>query len=367
MFELDQQIAQEIVDRAMGILSCNINVMDSQGLILASAEQGRVNTRHEGAQLVLANQRAVEIDPGAAASLRGVQGGVNLPLSIGGQVVGVIGLSGSPDEVRTYAELMKMAAEMLLSQHYDNLQLRMADRCSAILESIVYDAELLDRTLAEAKRLGLKPHLKRSPYLIEFSSSFNQDAAREWLARQRPDCWCLSLHDNQILWCVPSGGEAVDVCLPDALRQQGYVVNRVVMDTTRIATTELRTRMQQLLDLSAYAQEKLQSVQWLDLTQHRIPAALWRYRTDPGMGELLSPFQRLIEADTNGLLRKTLTCWFDHAFDGPSCAAALAIHRNSLRNRLERITDVSGIDFSTPDGLVILYLGLKLSLEQSSS
>ena len=55
MFELDHDLAQDIVDRAMAILPYNVNVMDSQGLILGSGEPERINTRHEGAQLVLAN------------------------------------------------------------------------------------------------------------------------------------------------------------------------------------------------------------------------------------------------------------------------------------------------------------------------
>ncbi len=36
MFELDHALAQEIVDRTMAILPHNVNVMDSQGLILGS-------------------------------------------------------------------------------------------------------------------------------------------------------------------------------------------------------------------------------------------------------------------------------------------------------------------------------------------
>ena len=49
MFELDHDLAQDIVDRAMAILPYNVNVMDSQGLILGSGEPERINTRHEGA------------------------------------------------------------------------------------------------------------------------------------------------------------------------------------------------------------------------------------------------------------------------------------------------------------------------------
>ena len=36
MFELDHDLAQDIVDRTMAILPYNVNVMDSQGLILGS-------------------------------------------------------------------------------------------------------------------------------------------------------------------------------------------------------------------------------------------------------------------------------------------------------------------------------------------
>jgi len=82
MFDLDHSLAQEIVDRAMAILPRNVNVMDSQGLIIGTGEAERLYTRHEGAQLVLANSRAVEIDNAAAGALRGVQEGVNFPLCV---------------------------------------------------------------------------------------------------------------------------------------------------------------------------------------------------------------------------------------------------------------------------------------------
>ncbi|HCP29871.1 MAG TPA: CdaR family transcriptional regulator, partial [Pseudomonas sp.] len=116
MFELDHDLAQDIVDRAMAILPCNVNVMDSHGLILGSGEPERVNTRHEGAQLVLANGRIVELDQEAARCLKGVQPGVNLPLMLDDRLMGVLGLTGDPQQVRVDAELVRMTAEMLLAQ-----------------------------------------------------------------------------------------------------------------------------------------------------------------------------------------------------------------------------------------------------------
>ncbi|HMU17861.1 MAG TPA: sugar diacid recognition domain-containing protein, partial [Thauera aminoaromatica] len=66
MFLLDASLAQSIVDRAMQILRTNVNVMDERGLIIASGDRARIGSRHEGALLVLAQGRAVEVDAAVA-------------------------------------------------------------------------------------------------------------------------------------------------------------------------------------------------------------------------------------------------------------------------------------------------------------
>jgi carbohydrate diacid regulator len=47
--------------------------------------------------------------------------------------------------------------------------------------------------------------------------------------------------------------------------------------------------------------------------------------------------------------------------DNPcECADALGIHRNSLRYRMERIAELSGVDPLRLDGMLALYLGVQL-------
>lgn len=98
----------------MAILPHNLNLMDSEGLILGSGDADPINTRHEAAQLVFANGRAVEVDANGAQALRNVKPGVNVPLMLEGQLVGVIGGRHSTKE----ASLIRMTAEMLLSQRF---------------------------------------------------------------------------------------------------------------------------------------------------------------------------------------------------------------------------------------------------------
>ena len=171
MFDLDHSLAQEIADRAMAILPRNVNVMDSQGLIIGTGEAERLYTRHEGAQLVLANNRAVEIDSAAAGALRGVQEGVNLPLCLDGQLIGVIGVSGDPEEVRTFAEMVRMTAEMLVAQRNDQQhQIWLQKRTEDVLSAILLSGQSAHRAIVEAQRLGLKPDLRRTAILLELAN-----------------------------------------------------------------------------------------------------------------------------------------------------------------------------------------------------
>lgn len=64
--QLDQRTARLIVQRAMQILSYSVNVMNAQGVIIASGDPQRVNQRHEGAVLALTENRIVEIDEATA-------------------------------------------------------------------------------------------------------------------------------------------------------------------------------------------------------------------------------------------------------------------------------------------------------------
>lgn len=115
-YHLDAKLAQQIVARTMQIIDSNVNVMDGRGKIIGSGDDQRLGELHEGALLAISQERIVDIDEGVARHLHGVRPGINLPLRIDGQIVGVIGLTGNPLQLRQYGELVCMTAEMMLEQ-----------------------------------------------------------------------------------------------------------------------------------------------------------------------------------------------------------------------------------------------------------
>ena len=116
MITIEPRLAQEIVTRTMKIIAVSVNVMNTHGVIIGSGEPARIGDLHAGAQLAIAQRRTVEIDSAATRKLPGVKPGVNLPLSVRGQICGVVGLSGEPDAVRQFGELVRVTAEMILEQ-----------------------------------------------------------------------------------------------------------------------------------------------------------------------------------------------------------------------------------------------------------
>ncbi len=192
----------------MAILPYNVNVMDSQGLILGSGEPERINTRHEGAQLVLANGRVVEIDAQTAIHLKGVQPGINLPLLLDQRLIGGLGITGEPEQLRTYAELVRMTAEMLVGQRNQQAEQQWRrQRCDDLLALLLSEAGDSPRLLDEAQQLGLKPQLTRVPYLFELGMEHGPgqtvEALSAWLMSRYPDSWCVSSAKSSLLWCRP--------------------------------------------------------------------------------------------------------------------------------------------------------------------
>ncbi len=76
--------------------------------------------------------------------------------------------------------------------------------------------------------------------------------------------------------------------------------------------------------------------------------------------ELSRPLQKLKSHDANGLLIKTLKVWYLNSTNNTLTAKKLFIHRNTLDYRLNKITDICGLDLSNFDDKLLLYISIQL-------
>jgi carbohydrate diacid regulator len=379
MAYLSSQLAQSIVDRTMKIIDSNVNIMNVKGEIIGSGNLERLGEIHEGALLVLSQNRVVEIDEAVANQLHGVRPGVNLPLYANGEIIGVIGLTGSPAALRQYGELVRMTAEMMVEQA--SLLLLLAQE-SRFREELVLDL-IRSETLAPgmtswAQRLGVDLEQARVVAVIEVDSGqLGVDAAREEL-RNLQTLLAYPERDNLVatvsltelvvlkpalnhrgVWDLESHRHRVDDLL-SRMTERTRLSVRIALGnyfpgaggiarSYRTASTALK--------IGSFRAPQQQAFFYQDLM---LPVLLESLRSGWQAEELMQPLLRLKKHDNNAVLQRTLAGWFAHQTQTTATASALCVHRNTLEYRLNRIAEITGLDLARFDNRLLLYIALQL-------
>lgn len=378
-YHLDAKLAREIVARTMQIIDSNINVMDDRGRIIGSGDPERLGELHEGALLVLSQARVVDIDDAVARHLHGVRPGINLPLRVDGKIVGVIGLTGNPAQLRQYGELVCMTAEMMLEQARLMSMLAQDSRFrEELVLNLIRTEELSPALMEWAHRLGIDPNQPRVAAVVEVDSGqLGVDSAMAELQQLQA---LLTLPERDNLIAIVSLSEMV--VLKPALNNHGRwdaedhrrrvenLLSRMnessrlrvrialgnyfsgpgcLVRSYRTARTTMAVGKQRMPGRRAYYYQDLM-----------LPVLLGSLRSGWQADELARPLERLKAMDGNGLLLRTLNAWFLNNVQPTATAKALYIHRNTLEYRLNRISELTGLNLANFDARLLLYVGLQL-------
>ncbi|MCP1438045.1 carbohydrate diacid regulator [Erwinia persicina] len=381
-YHLDARLAQEIVARTMKIIDSNVNVMDARGRIIGSGDRERIGEMHEGALLALSQARIVDIDEAVARHLHGVRPGINLPMRIDGEIVGVIGLTGEPESLRHYGELVCMTAEMMLEQAR---LLHMLAQDSRLREELVLNlirSDTLSPALNEwAQRLRIDLNQPRVVAVVEVDSGqLGVDSAMSELQQLQT---LLTTPERDNLIAIVSLTEMVVLkpafnshgrfdaedhrkrvaLLQSRMKENGHLRMRIALGNFftgpgSIARSYRTARTTMLVGKQRMPEER--SYFYQDLV---LPVLLDSLRGGWQAGELSRPLAKLKAMDNNGLLRRTLIAWFSHNVQPSATAKALYIHRNTLEYRLNRISELTGLNLSSFDDRLLLYVALQLDDE----
>ena len=119
---ITREAASQIVEAVKEVCSRDINYISPTGIIMASTNPARIGTWHSIAMQAAKEQRTIEIAPGEEGE--GTQPGINLPLFHEGEVICVIGITGSPEEVRRYAFLASSMTKLLIREQVQGDSIR---------------------------------------------------------------------------------------------------------------------------------------------------------------------------------------------------------------------------------------------------
>ncbi len=109
-------LAKKILNEVESLITENIIVVNSEGTIIASTDKSRVGVLHEGAKIVMNTKEKLYITNELAKKLEGVRPGINLPIIYEKDVIGVIGITGIPNDVEHFAELIRGMTELIIRE-----------------------------------------------------------------------------------------------------------------------------------------------------------------------------------------------------------------------------------------------------------
>lgn len=366
---LEEATARQIVQRAMSIIHHSVNVMDSNGVIIASGNASRLYERHEGAVLALTENRVVEIDEATARNLRGVQPGINLPFSFRNQLIGAIGISGDPAQVRAYGELVKMAAELMLEQAAMLDQHQWEKRYREELANQLLQGQSEPGSREEmAAYLGLDLQQPRIVWIVELNEPQPQllrGLLAELESSQREALIAMTSFDELVLLrpaCLKQGIWDAQLERKQAQHLQHELQKRFNLRLIVGGFFTGEEGIHRSIQTARAAQTLARRLKWqqhlLFYHDYPLPSLLCDLGEDWRAQELSRPWLHLSGQDEKGVLRNTLRQYLQHNGDQTKTAAQLHIHVNTLRYRLQSIEKHTGLKINQLADVLQLYIGM---------
>lgn len=343
MMKLTRQIAESVVERMMDAVPYNINIMNNKGIIIASGDVNRIGKLHEGAVDAINRNKLNFIyeDNG------GAKPGVNMPIYFSENLMGVIGISGSPKEVVNFASIVKATAELLIKQEYMFNKRRIKEQ---LQEEFLYQWSYLgdeydENFMQRANVLGIDLDIKRIAVIV---IGKDKQAMLKTIKRYICECeYIIPFNADAILVFMRSDKNTFRriLNLYDVLKHNVKIgvgleentINNSVHQALR--AIEINDKLSFEYKICNYMEFK-----FIDIIAR-----------NNKLEDSMDIIERL-ESSGNLELIRTLIIYIVLNCEGAATSERLHIHRNSLSYRLRKIHKITGKDPKNVVDLLELFV-----------
>ena len=366
--------AQIIVDEVKASLHRDINFMNEEGVIIASTNPARLGVLHRGARRVL--REGLEQLVVTEATDDGMLPGINLPIQMGGQKIGVIGITGDPAEVSAFGGVIQKMTEIMLEyiekkeeesvlddarlqfiEHWlfsEKIDLRELEVRGTFFGLditapwVVFFLNLLPREEDSGRLPALtdNPELKHSHYLRSIRDVLGDT----------PQSFCFS-YGSGIVILLQTGHTDTAAGLINRVRQElmasfGVVVSGGISSAAK-APLDIRRCFREAQTAAYVAREghRERIVRYDETSLEFIARSI-----DPSIGRNLADivfFSCQPEEITEFV--ETIRLYFAEKGNLERMAEALYVHCNTVQYRIQKMQKRTGYDLRTPRDACILY------------
>lgn len=128
----DRKMAVNIIKELEPIINFDINLIGNDGIIIASTDSDREGTLHSGA-VKLVNDDLDQLIIYNDDEYQGCKKGINLPITIDGRRVAIVGITGDPGDAIKYGNIVRKMTEMLIQYDIEHIQTNTRNRSDLLL------------------------------------------------------------------------------------------------------------------------------------------------------------------------------------------------------------------------------------------
>lgn len=181
---INTELADKFIDKIIRYTEYNVNIMNEEGIIIASRDKERIGQFHEIAwQIVHGSQDIVDttgMNGELSEEMKGMENvrpGINMVIEIDGIREGVVGVTGDPDEIRPVAMMTKMALETMVRFERQQEQTRLRENRKEHFVHLLTEVEASDQGEVRelAASLGYPEEMIRIPILVRL---YDQDTKK---------------------------------------------------------------------------------------------------------------------------------------------------------------------------------------------
>lgn len=350
---LSAELAQRVVDQVFPTLDHHINVMDRVGIIIASSDHSRLGTLHGGARRVIATRSPVSIREDDEAEHARI--GVNLPLVIDSEIAGVVGITGDPSAVTPVGQVLVLTIGLLLARERElDATARREARDRDLLSRLVNARSLSDPLLS-----SLQSQLPRLPGPWQLSAVVGAESAGAEVAtlpHELPSLVRKIESFNRFrfasfqgaFWVLGAGRDADNLELEQALADDMLVVHGERSHTVEGLLASAKT-LAALVERPRFLPQNKKRLHTQGLAVELAVTCM--------PSEIVAQFSSRIRNLTDAQ-RETIVAFVESGHSIAGAARELYAHRNTVMQRLDRITEICGLDPRVPHQSVALQFAL---------
>lgn len=371
---LMQKLAVNIVKEVRKLIGEDIIVVNTEGIIIASTDQKRIGDFHEGAQIASQQKQKFIITKRDQKLLKGVKAGINFPIFFQHDVIGVIGITGDPEKVTPFGEIIRKMTELLISENYYAEQF---DQQSRAMETFVIDwiqSSVWDQHfLNTAKLLAVNLTVDRIAAIVEIDINdyvISRDvwsSILNWFHQSQDDIVIRWGNGRMIILFSPASVPTRLLMDKKVSEFLIFLENKIGHPAhcgigQRVPAKELKATFRQAERALKVAKQKQKPITFDEELQFEMILEELNNKTKKEfIKRTIAPL--LAEKE----LFETLKVLFQQNNSLKNTANALHVHINTLHYRLKKIEECTKLNIKNLHDLLNLYIAVLLLDEQTKN